>query len=361
MSDIRLQTLAIIAIAFTGATANSIAAEQDEGVIHVPAFDLPRSGLLSDETLSVLRWRSKELAEARNACPANQGIVAQRQCLEKNYYPKIIARHQARYQVTIQPQTIGGVATEVFTPAEGVAAGARNRILINLHGGGFINGGRWGGEIESIPIAAVAKIKVVSVDYRLAPEHHFPAASEDVAKVYRALLREHKPENIGIYGCSAGGILTAEAVAWFQKEKLPRPGAIGLFCAGALSFDDNDSSRIAAAFAGSPSARNRNPYFTDADLENPLAFPGLAPDIMSRFPPTLLITATRDSAMSPTVATHAQLVRLGVLAELHVWEGLEHAFFFEPSLPESREVYDVIARFFKQHLGVPPAPPQVRE
>jgi epsilon-lactone hydrolase len=96
--------------------------------------------------------------------------------------------------------------------------------LINLHEGGFVFGGRWGGQIESIPIAAVGKFKVMSVDYRMAPEHRFPAASGDVAAVYRELLNTYQPKNIGIYGCSACGLLTAQAVAWLQKEGLPPPG-----------------------------------------------------------------------------------------------------------------------------------------
>jgi hypothetical protein len=63
----------------------------------------------------------------------------------------------------------------------------------------------------------------------------FLARSQDVAAVYKELLKEYKPRNIGIYGCSAGGTLTAMAVAWLQKENLATPGAIGIFSAGALA------------------------------------------------------------------------------------------------------------------------------
>jgi epsilon-lactone hydrolase len=73
---------------------------------------------------------------------------------------------------------------------------------------------------------------------------------------------------------------------------------------------------------------------------------------MAKFPPTLIVTSTRDGAMSPAVFTHTQLVKLGVDAELHVWEGLVHGFFTsQPNLPESREVWDVVIRFFDKHLG----------
>jgi hypothetical protein len=69
--------------------------------------------------------------------------------------------------------------------------------------------------LESVPIASVGRFKVITVDYRQAPEATFPVASEDVAAVYKDLLKTYKPENIGVYRCSAGGALTAQAGAWF--------------------------------------------------------------------------------------------------------------------------------------------------
>lgn len=343
-----------------------------DGSLHVSAFDLPPSGFLGAETRAVLRRQRQELEELQEVCPyappeSEADVVAQRICAEKHYYPALIARYRARYKVTIQPAAIAGVATEIVTAAEGTSTVNRDRVLINLHGGSFVYGGRWGGQVESIPIAALGKIKVVSVDYRMAPEHRFPAASQDVAAVYKALLTEYKPENIGIYGCSAGGFLTAQAVAWFLKEGLPVPGAIGMFCAGAWPSGGGDSEHLGAAITGARSATStkksseslekssqfwkQHSYFKEEDIKDPLAFPGLDPQVMARFPHSLLIASTRDFLLSSVVITHAQLVRLGVKADLHIWEGLDHAFFFEPDLPESREVYDVVVRFFDAHLG----------
>jgi monoterpene epsilon-lactone hydrolase len=106
--------------------------------------------------------------------------------------------------------------------------------------------------LESIPIAGEARIKVISVDYRQAPEARFPAASEDVVSVYRELLKSYAPKNIGIYGCSAGGLLAAETIAWLQKEHLPLPGAVGMLCMGATYTGKGDSSIIARAIEGAP-------------------------------------------------------------------------------------------------------------
>src|SRR3546814_12008018 len=83
-----------------------------------------------------------------------------------------------------------------------------------------------------MPIAAIGRIKVISVDYRQGPDFTFPAASEDVAAVYRELIMQYDPRNIGIYGCSAGGLLTAQSGAWLIDKKLPLPGARALLCEG---------------------------------------------------------------------------------------------------------------------------------
>jgi hypothetical protein len=106
---------------------------------------------------------------------------------------------------------------------------------------------------NAIPVASVSKIEVITVDYREGPEDEFPAASEDVEKVYRATLQHHGAENIGIYGCSAGGGLTAQVMLWFTEHQLPLPAAIGVFCAG-IWDGPGDSQRWADAGADAPKA-----------------------------------------------------------------------------------------------------------
>ena len=92
-------------------------------------------------------------------------------------------------------------------------------------------------------------------------------------------------------------------------------------------------------------------YYAEADLKSPWASPVFTPGVLRRFPPTLIITATRAAELSSAVHTHAELVRLGVQAQLNVWEGLDHAFFTDrPDLPESRAAFDVMAAFFLKHL-----------
>jgi epsilon-lactone hydrolase len=357
--------LAVAAIAGTpsihAADETAAAPQVDaEGTAHLPPASVPPSRYMSPEA------RAKFIANFHHPAPpaaapaaapdAAPDFAAMRAEDERKNAP-YVARARELYPVRIEERSIGGVRTQVVTPVAGIAPENRQRVLINLHGGGFIWGEGNGARIESIPISALGRIKVVTVAYRMAPEFHFPAASEDVAAVYRELLKHYHARNIGIYGCSAGGILTAETVAWLDKEKLPLPGAIGTFC-GSIALLGGDASHVTPLLVGelpfadadSGSLRG-NPYLSEASASDPLVFPINSPALLKRFPPTLLIAGSRDFTVSSLFAAQAALTNAGVDAELHVWDGLWHAFFFDPDLPESQQVYHVVVRFFDRHLG----------
>lgn len=331
---------------------------EPDGALEVPAFRMPFSSLASEAArLSYIEEHSPAFYDSPVARMSRLPINEQRAILDEQYLAPRIAKARKAYPVTITPRTIQGVYTEVIEPADGVPKAHAKRVLINLHGGGFVMGARTNGQLESIPVAGLGKVRVISVDYRQGPEHHFPAASEDVATVYRELLKEYRPEQIGIFGCSAGGMLAAQAVAWFQKEALPRPGAIGIFCASAGNFGQGDSHFTAPVLNGQPppparvgSGLEYLPYFKGADANDPLVSPVRDPAVLARFPPTLLITATRDFAMSSALDTHRALVRANVEADLHVFDGLQHFFFGDVDLPESKDAFQVMVNFFDKHL-----------
>lgn len=306
-------------------------------------------------------FASAQAAALEEKLRAERRSAASRRTIEENraYYDRLnsarVERMRKIYPVRTSIGSISGVGVDVVEPTQGVDSKNAHRVLINLHGGAFLWGAHSGALAEAIPIAAVARIKVISVDYRQGPEHTFPAASDDVEAVYRELLKTHKAHDIGIYGCSAGGYLTAEATARLIVDKLPLPGAIGTFC-GSVVLPNGDSIYASAFLGGEPVPSHAPqvadyPYFKGASMDDPLVFPGSSPRLLAQFPPTLLVTGTRDFAMSSVVRSHALLVQAGIDSELHVFEGMWHAFFVDPEMPESRQAYAVIARFFDRHLG----------
>src|SRR3546814_7333243 len=98
-------------------------------------------------------------------------------------------------------KAIAGVPVDIVTPAAGVAADKRDKVLLNFHGGGFVLGnGGVGGRMEAVPVAGLGGYRVITVDYRQAPEAVYPAATEDALAVYKELLKTYRPQDIGVYG-----------------------------------------------------------------------------------------------------------------------------------------------------------------
>jgi epsilon-lactone hydrolase len=325
-----------------------------DGVVHVPAFDLPPSVFMSKEAADGLKARA---AMSVTAFPAAPDIAQMRAGMEKQLSP-LVQMMQARYPVDIVTRTIGGVMTRVVTP-KGREVDPR-RVLINLHGGAFMMCADGCALLESVPIASLGGFKVISVDYREGPEATFPAASEDVAAVYRELLKTYRPKQIGIYGCSAGGSLAAAMAAWLPAHDLPQAGAIGIFGSGAVRFGGGDSAYFSGyadgAFPpppppGSPPMRSPfRSYFDGANMDDPMISPASQPAVLAKFPPTLLITGTRAPDMSPAIYTHSQLIKAGVPGDLIVGEGLGHCYIYQAELPEAQDAYQAIIKFFRKNL-----------
>jgi acetyl esterase/lipase len=152
-------------------------------------------------------------------------------------------------------------------------------------------------------------------------------------------------------------MLTGQVVARLIRDGIALPGAIGTFC-GSIAPLGGDSAYVAPLLSGDPigdedpgSIVERLPYFKGASPDDPLVVPAKDPALLARFPPTLLISGTRDFAMSSVLQSHRLLTRAGVETELHVWDGMWHSFFSDPELPESQEAYAVMAAFFDRHLG----------
>jgi len=253
---------------------------------------------------------------------------------------------------TLVDETMAGVPVHIVTPADMPAAN-RDKVLLNLHGGGFNSDS--GSYTESIPIASYTGIKVVAVLYRLAPEHPFPAAVDDSIAVYKELLKTYKPEHIVIYGTSAGAILTAEVAAKIKQLGLPTPAALGIF-SGMGDFARSGDSISMYALRGlsghldPPEPGAHDPFYVgNTDPKDAVLSP-IYSDLHG-LPPTLFVTSTRDLLLSGTVNLHRAYLNAGVDAHLVVYDALPHAFWYDPMLPEAIEANHIMADFFVKHLA----------
>ena len=247
---------------------------------------------------------------------------------------------------------IAGVPVRIVTP-EGMPEANRDKVLLNLHGGGFNSDS--GSYTESIPIAGYAKIKVVAVLYRLAPEHPYPAAVDDSVAVYKELLKSYKPEHIVLYGTSAGAILTGEAAVRIKQLGLPLPAALGIFSGLGDLARDGDSAALytLTGLSGhldtSGAGKALSDYVVSTDRKDPVLSP-LYADLRG-MPPTLFVTSGRDLLLSGTVNLHRAFLSAGVDARLIVFDALPHAFWYNPQLPEALEANHRMAEFFVKQLG----------
>ncbi|HWW22412.1 MAG TPA: alpha/beta hydrolase fold domain-containing protein, partial [Edaphobacter sp.] len=208
---------------------------------------------------------------------------------------------------------------------------------------------------ESIPIANLTHTRVVSILYRLAPEHPFPAAVDDTVAVYRELLKTYNPSHIALYGTSAGAILTAQVAVRLKQLQLPLPAALGIF-SGLGDFSrptDSQAMYSLRGLTGSLPVADQKPfdleYIGSTNPKDPVVSPLFAD--LHNMPPALFITSGRDLLLSGTTILHRAFVRNGNDAQLIVFEGLPHAFWNDISLPETKEAYGYMADFFNQHLS----------
>jgi epsilon-lactone hydrolase len=262
---------------------------------------------------------------------------------------------RSQLHVKSEPLTIDGVKTFVLTP-EVIPPENLNRLLIHVHGGCYVSNPGEAGTAEAIMMAGFGHFKVISVDYRMAPDYPYPAALDDAMTVWKAALNMAAPKNMAIFGSSAGGALTLSMILRAKQENLPLPGAIApgtpmsdLTDAGDSFYTNAMVDNVLIAPNASCDARAAL-YANGHDLKDPLLSPIFGD--MHGFPPTILNTGTRDLLLSNTVRVHQKLRLAGVEAALYVHEAMAHAGWYRDSTaPESKETFEEIARFFDQHLG----------
>jgi len=201
-------------------------------------------------------------------------------------------RKMKMYPVNIAKDIIASVPVRIVTPLT-MPASKHNRVFINVHGGGFT--ADWGSMIETIPVANLTPTKVVAVLYSLAPEHPFPAAVNETVSVYKELLKTYKPEHIGLYGTSAGAVLTAQVASKLRQLGLPLPAALGIF-SGSGDFSKLGDSMYVYGLWGLSGPFSRwtgkhdTSYTGSTDLKDPVLSPIYAD--LKGFPPTLFLTST---------------------------------------------------------------------
>jgi monoterpene epsilon-lactone hydrolase len=251
--------------------------------------------------------------------------------------------------ISVEERTIADVPVFVLTPEDAVDS-PDEPIYLNIHGGGLIMGGGEACRVMALHAADMAHMLTWSLDYRMPPDHPYPAALDDCLAVYRELLHVRAPERIVVGGGSAGGNLAAALVLRARDEGLPLPAALILLTPEADLTESGDTFQtnlgVDPVLTGSL-ADSIALYAGDHDLRHPYLSP-LFGDLSTPFPPTFLQSGTRDLFLSNTVLMHRKLRAGGVDAQLHVFEAMPHGGFF--GAPEDHELAAEVRHFLAANL-----------
>ncbi len=244
---------------------------------------------------------------------------------------------------------LGGVPTDFFTPAE-----AAPGVVLYLHGGGYVIGSRISHGGIAGTIAAASGRRTALPEYRLGPEHPYPAAVDDAVAAYRGLLERHPAEHLAIAGDSAGGGLTVATLLALRDRGLPLPATgvclspwVDLRCTTKSMRTRADVDPICRA---EKLRHMADLYLDGTDPTAPLASPALAD--FTGLPPLLVQVGDAEVLLDDSVAIERRARAAEVDVELEIWDDMVHVFqAFVGLLPEAQRAMDRIGAHLDRHLG----------
>jgi monoterpene epsilon-lactone hydrolase len=256
-----------------------------------------------------------------------------------------------RFALQRQAVSANGVQAQWLVPAEAEAG----RVVLYFHGGSYLYG-----SVESHlgltgNLAKAARARALSVDYRLAPEHPFPAAVEDAVSAYRWLLDQgFEPGNIVLAGDSAGGGLVVAALVALRDAGEPLPaGAVCLSPWTDLTCNSETwttKADVELVLDLGATRREARTYLGDVDPATPLASP-LYADLRD-LPPLLIQVGSDEVLLADATGLADRARQAGVAVTLEVWEGMQHVWQFVATyLPEARQAIEGIGRFVEGVVG----------
>ncbi len=317
--------------------------------VHLPARVVPPPATISAEARAALAAGAALPAMRR---PAVGDMEAWRQAViaSEAMWSPVAAQMLSACGSSVETRKIAGVTCFVSTPP-GLDETARRRLYVYLHGGALVFGGGDYAKAHGAVTAERIGVTTVSIDYRMPPEHPYPAAPEDCVAVYAELIKTWDPAHVVIGGSSAGGNLAAAAALMIRDRGLPAPAGVILLTPEVDLTEAGDTFQTNILLdvqlkGGLPDCNAL--YNGGHDMTDPYVSP-LFGDFSKGYPPTFIQSGTRDLFLSNSVLMHRKLRRAGVEAELHVWEAMPHGGFGMGEVPENREIDAEVKRFIEKY------------
>jgi epsilon-lactone hydrolase len=244
----------------------------------------------------------------------------------------------------------GAVKGEWISPPE---FSSGEPVIYYLHGGGYISGSAKSCRPITATLARELRTRAFGLDYRLAPEHYFPAGLDDAVAGYRWLLSNGiDPQSIAVVGDSAGGGMTLALALRLREAGEPLPAC--LVCLSPWTDMTSDSDSLIAnsdrdsMFVGEDIARYASAYLGEQSRRNPLASPLLAD--LTGLPPLLIHVGRDEVLLDDARNLHAKVQAAGGSSTLHIYENVPHGWHYgAPFVPETRQALREVATFIDRN------------
>ena len=255
-----------------------------------------------------------------------------------------------RFDGVIEEIEVANIPCRQITPASWSTGGGA--CVQYAYGGGYVCGSVQEDLVITIPMAELANARVIMVDYRLSPEHPYPAAQQDMQQVYPALLEKYGADRLIISGESAGGNQAVALMQFARDQGMPMPACAVLFSpwvdlsnqGDSHIFNDSRDPSLNNAWVDSAAAMHAN----GIALDNPGISPLYAD--MHGLAPCLITTGTRDLLLSQCLGLAQKLRAADVDCDLRVWEGMWHVFEFY-DIPEAQTSLQEVATFMQAYIS----------
>ena len=295
-----------------------------------------RDGQLCPEPDDLAMWRRRSDDEIDAEREKNQALVD-------------------LYKPTFQAIDLDGVPALDIRPASWREDD--ERVLVYTHGGGYVGGSAAAALAGTLPLAEETGLRIVSIDYTLAPEAQYDQITAEVVRGIATLYaRGHHPDKLAIYGDSAGASLAASSCLRLRDEGHRLPAAVVLWSPWSdisntgdtyLTLAEHepcylyDGFLAKAALAYAPAEMHNHPYVSP-----------VYGDFAAGFPPTLIQVGTRELFLSNAVRLYQAIDQAGQAVKLDVYEAMWHVFqFYAVDMPEALIARGKTARFLESILG----------
>ncbi|WP_166461143.1 alpha/beta hydrolase fold domain-containing protein [Flavicella sediminum] len=324
--------------------------------IPVHKFHIPTT--ISEEAQHILnKWSLEERNKSAHLPKANAPIEVweQKQKEFQSYAEKPLPKLLEIYQPTIDTLFKGGIRAISIRPKNYKKS---NKVVIYIHGGAFTFYPADVTLLSSVPLANKSGLKILSIDYTLAPQAKFNQISNEVISFYQALLKQYEPGNIAFYGDSAGAAIAVSSILKMRDQKINLPGALVLWSGwfdiheigdSYFTLKDNDPNLVFDDFlencaeAYAPKSAWKNPYVSP-----------IYGDYTKDFPPTLIQVGSKEIFLSNSIRLYRNLIENNKTVSLDVYEGMWHVWQGYYTIPESKIAINNTKKFIFKHLNINP-------